>query len=110
LLKSPATGPRFKGLNKVLEKLIADNVFLYSDEKASGSWTVTYYLQNARLRIFYLTEKHAEELRENEEYRRLFGAIREGFDRTTKEIWDDLLPMTKQIFDHLKTIAAQQSC
>jgi hypothetical protein len=96
----------FKGLNKALAKLIMDNTFLYPDEKASGSWTVTYYLQNARLRIFYVTEKHAKQLKQDDEYRRLFEAIDEGFDRTTKELWNDLMPMTSQIFNHLKSITA----
>jgi hypothetical protein len=94
----------FVGLTTALEKLVADNTFLYGDEKTSGAWTVTYYLQNARLRIFYLTERHAPELKTEAEYNRLFEAIDGGFNRTTKEIWDDLMPITHRIFGHLKSI------
>jgi hypothetical protein len=92
----------FPNLEKALEKLITDNSFLYPDEKASGSWSVTYYLQNARLRIFYLTGERAPGLKQNVTYSQLLNAVKNDFDETGVRIWDNLMLITHLIFDHLK--------
>ena len=86
-----------------LEKLIEDNSFLYPDEKNFGSWTVTYFLNNARLRMFHAIERHVPELKQHPEYPSLLSAIDEGFDRNAVPIWNDLMRMTLLMFDALKT-------
>lgn len=39
-------------LEAYLAKLIADNAVTYGDDKAARDWTVGYYLENAKLRIW----------------------------------------------------------
>jgi hypothetical protein len=65
----------FEHIEAALKKLIEDNSFLFPDERASASWTVTYYLQNARLRLFYAIDRHASDIKSHERYSELSNAI-----------------------------------
>jgi hypothetical protein len=91
----------FGNINPFLTKLITDNSFLFPDEKDSGSWMVTYYLQNARLRLLHAS-KHLKDVDAIYfEYQTLIDNIGEQFSADAKDEWDKLMNVTKLLFSHL---------
>jgi hypothetical protein len=93
----------FEGLHAALDKLIRDNSFLFPDEKNSGSWTVTYYLQNARLRLLH-AQRHLKESHIRPDYTNLASQIHEEFGENARDTWDTLLLATKFLFTHLQSV------
>jgi hypothetical protein len=91
----------FKNIEPFLNKLIKDNSFLFPDEKTSGSWMVTYYLQNARLRLLHAF-KHLKDTDEIYiEYQTLTDNLADEFGGDAKDEWDKLMNVTKLLFSHL---------
>jgi hypothetical protein len=56
------TIPAMEGAKMLLEKVVADNIIGYSDEKNANSWTAGFYVSHIQYRMYHLHKMYGADL------------------------------------------------